>query len=62
MAGFDGMVINRVHQKTKEEFRNNQNLEFVWRQEWEHPLGNNRYVIGDSSEEIKTTSCVISFV
>jgi alpha-mannosidase II len=31
----DAIVINRVHKNTKEEFRNNKNLEFVWRQNWE---------------------------
>jgi hypothetical protein len=35
-AGFDAIVINRVHQHTKNEFRQNKQLEFVWRQNWEH--------------------------
>lgn len=31
----DAIVINRVHKETKEEFRRDKNLEFVWRQNWE---------------------------
>jgi alpha-mannosidase II len=31
----DAIVINRVHKETKELFRKDKNLEFIWRQNWE---------------------------
>jgi hypothetical protein len=40
--GLSGIVINRVHQHTKQKFRNEKQLEFIWRQNFEHE--GNKYV------------------
>lgn len=34
-SGMEALVINRVHQDIKKDFRENQKLEFIWRQGWE---------------------------
>ena len=33
--GFEGMVVNRVHEATKNRMRDEGKLEFWWRQEWD---------------------------
>jgi alpha-mannosidase II len=43
LAGFDAIVINRVHKNTKSSFRDNGNLEFIWRQNWEHNSNSSKF-------------------
>lgn len=37
-AGYNAMVINRVHQNTKASFRQSKKLEFIWRQNYQHDV------------------------